>query len=57
MKPEYLTLVVRPKGFEPPACGLGNRRSILLSYGRVYSTGLTTEFKLDRPYQHPATTL
>ncbi len=25
----------RPEGIEPTACGLGNRRSILLSYGRM----------------------
>lgn len=27
--------MVRPGGLEPPACGLGNRCSIQLSYGRV----------------------
>ena len=27
--------LVRPRGLEPPACGLGNRCSILLSYGRI----------------------
>jgi hypothetical protein len=32
----FLLHMVRPKGFEPPAFGTGNQRSIQLSYGRIY---------------------
>ena len=34
--------VVRPAGLEPAACGLGNRRSIRLSYGRIGALRLPT---------------
>lgn len=32
---DTIYLMVRPGGLEPPARGLGNRCSILLSYGRT----------------------
>ncbi len=35
--------MVRPAGFEPAACGLGNRRSVLLSYGRTLKAMLEAD--------------
>ena len=34
--PDIASVVVAPAGFEPTAYGLGNRRSILLSYGAIW---------------------
>ena len=39
--------MVTPGGLEPPAYGLGNRRSILLSYGVTPGTFAT--FQLAKP--------
>ena len=36
-----LSNVVPPAGIEPAACGLGNRRSVLLSYGGPYLKSAT----------------
>ncbi len=47
--------MVRPEGLEPPTNGLGNRCSILLSYGRL--TCVAHQIKMARPAGfEPATT-
>jgi len=45
---------MRPAGFEPAAYGLGNRRSIHLSYGRPHSSTMIL-MESDRFCQRPRT--
>ena len=39
-----MLLLVRPKGFEPPAPGVGGQCSIQLSYGRLYMKNAVTAY-------------
>ena len=44
--------MARPAGFEPTACRLGGGRSILLSYGNIYSLFSIMPHSRDSAFAH-----